>query len=72
MMNGWKPNSPIMGRQEDVRNNSLRDRVLKIGFDLWNKANAMMKRIRLEKIVASSISLLAKMSSNLLSIFFLS
>jgi len=61
-----------MGRQEDVRNNSLRDRVLKIGFDLWNKANAMMKRIRLEKIVASSISLLAKMSSNLLSIFFLS
>ena len=72
MMNGWKPNSPIMGRQEDVRNNSLRDRVLKIGFDLWNKANAMMKTIRLEKIVVSSISLLARMSSNLLFIFFLS
>jgi len=70
IMNGYKPNSPFRGCQEDERSNSLRGRVAKIGLDLWNKANAMMKTIRLEKIVANNMSLLARRFFNLLFILF--
>jgi len=72
IMNGYKPNFPSKGCHEGESSNSLRGLVAKIGIDLWNKTNAMMKTIRLEKTVANNMNLLARRSFNLLFISFLS
>jgi len=65
-MNERNPNSPFEGCQDDERNSSVMGWVAKTKLDLWNRANAIMKTIRLEETVAKNIIALPRRSFNLL------
>jgi hypothetical protein len=66
MMKGKKPNSPLIGAQDDEKRRWRIDSLTRIGLDLINKLKAIRNAIEFAKATANSIDLAARLSLTLL------
>jgi hypothetical protein len=66
MIKGYSPNSPLKGRHEDEKSNSVNGFMAKMGLDFCTRPAAIKTTSSAEKMVADSMKRLATRSFSLL------